>query len=302
MVDMSELYSGESVTSAEELEAYRGMAAMDRIVGPERKIAYLYNHEQLRVNYGENVEYQLRKAQVILCPQTMEYLYSEFTPLETRYVKGTRPELERMVAELSEGCVSDREQALAFMRFCRDLYKRAPRSFDEYVYGGTEEQLIEKGEGLCECLGRLMVALCEVAGIPGRLMMHDIGGHITSEVYVEGGWAYIDPRCGVYCLNADGRMLSAWEIWNDLGVLRRQNDEVKAEVSELWSWEFRAETCEKKYFHPLEVNGFQSYSLMDAGRYTYAQLSTEKVTARGLYVLNADYRAMSARVFGLEDS
>lgn len=299
MVDMSGLYTGEVVTSVEELEAYRGMAAIDRIIGPERKIAYLYNHAQLRVNYGENVEYQLRKEQALLCPQTVQYLYSEFTPLETRYLKGTRSELERVVAELSEGCGSDCEQALAFMRFCRDLYERDPRDFDEYIYGGTEEQLIEKGEGLCECLGRLMVALCEVAGIPGRIMMHDIGGHITSEVYVEGVWAYIDPRCGIYCLDGDGRMLSAWEIWNDPEVLRQQSDDVKNEVSDLWSWDFRCEACEKKYFHPLEVNGFQNYSLMDAGRYTYAQLSRDEAIALGLLVLNADYRAALTRVFGL---
>ena len=55
---------------------------------------------------------------------------------------------------------SPADKALALMRFCRDAHLEAGRepSHDDYVYGGTEEELIAKGEWLCEGLSRLYVA------------------------------------------------------------------------------------------------------------------------------------------------
>ena len=93
------------------------------------------------------------------------------------------------------------------MRFCRDAHLEPGRepSHDDYVYGGTEEELIAKGEWLCEGLSRLYVPLCEVAGIPGRILYHVIGGHVTAEVFV-GAWAYVDPRMGVYFRKARRRL------------------------------------------------------------------------------------------------
>jgi hypothetical protein len=185
------------------------------------------------------------------------------------------------------------------------LYKRKSwhkRGFAEYVYGGSEEELIQKGEQLCECLGRLHVALCEVAGIPGRIVMHDIGGHITSEVYVDGHWAYMDPRTGIYFRKADGSFASVWDLWTNPRRLRRQGDLVQADVSERWTWEFRVWKCETKYFDPREVNGFQNYSLADAERYRYEQLTEEQVKRRGLYQINKKYRETIDAVFGTSDA
>jgi len=299
--EMKKLYRGEKVTDWEGLKAYTGERAAEAIVGKIRQQAYLFNYRQLEANYGENVEFQLRREQVILCPQTVDFLYSKFTPLKVRYRPGSRPALEKVVNDVTAGCTTDREKALALMRFCRDLYKRGnwdKRPFSEYIYGGTEEQLIEKGEQLCECLGRLYVALCEIAGIPGRIVMHDIGGHITSEVYVDGHWAYIDPRCAMYFLKPDGSFASVWELWNNPALLRAQSEEVKADVSPRWTWEYRVWKCEAMYFDPNEVNGFENYSLADADRYNYAQLPYQEAVDRGLFVINKDYCAAIDRVFG----
>jgi len=170
------------------------------------------------------------------------------------------------------------------------------------VYGGTEEQLIDKGEQLCECLGRLHVALCEVAEIPGRIVMHDIGGHICSEAYMDGQWAYMDPRCGVYCRKPDGAFASVWELWSNPRLLRDQTDEVMADASERWKWEFRVWKCQAMYFHPREVNGFQNYRLADADRYNYEQLTEQQVTDRGLYEINGRYRQTIDAVFGTSEA
>ena len=296
------LYQGDKAETWDDLKAYTGKGAAGRIVGEDRRRAYLLNYEQLGINYGEAVEFQLRREQVILCPQTAKFLYSHFTPTTVRYKRGSRSILEKIVADVIVGCETQREKALALMRFCRDLYKKDPDlDYSRYVHGGTEEQLIEKPEILCECLGRLMVALCEVAGIPGRIVMHDIGGHICSEVLVEGHWAYIDPRCGLYFLKPDGSFASVLDLWSDPSILRAQSEGVKAEVSDQWSWEYRGWKCEYMYFRPEEVNGFQNYSLADAERYSFSQLPMAEAKAAGLFDINKDYVATTRRVFSLSN-
>ncbi|MBD3293437.1 MAG: hypothetical protein GF393_10970, partial [Armatimonadia bacterium] len=297
---MQRMFMGGVANSWEDIEAYRGLNALRTIVGEDRRLAYLLNYEQLAVNYGQNVEFQLRQEQVILCPQTEEFLYSEFTPLQTRYGPGSRPELEAVVAEKTADCATQTETALALMRFTRDLYKRDERS-GGYIYGGTEEQLIAKGERLCETLGRLYVALCEVAGIPGRIVMHDIGGHIAAEVHVDDGWVYVDPRCGVYFRKAAGTLASVRELCDDPSILRAQPQSVKDDVGEQWTWEERVTKCEQRYFDTREINGFQNYSLADADRYRYEQLSSAEAKHAGLFRINGPYRMTIDRVFGLAD-
>jgi hypothetical protein len=302
---IEQVFCGEKVTIWEQLQSYTGRQAINHIVGELRQRAYRLNYDQLQINYGDNAEFQLRQQQVILCPQTVDFLYSQFTPLQVRYQPGSRPELEKVVEQVTAGCQTESEQALALMRFCRDLYKKESwhkRDISEYIYGGTEEQLIAKGEQLCETLGRLYVALCEIAGIPGRIVMHDIGGHITSEVYVDGQWAYVDPRCGMYFRKPDGSFASVWELWTDPRIMRNQGDLVMYDVSRQWAWEYRQWKCEAKYFAPREVNGFQNYSLADADEYNYQQLTAQQVTDRGLWVINKDYRATIDAVFAASDA
>ncbi len=299
--EMRDLFTGPVAESVADLGPYTGLNALRRIVGEDRRLAYMLNYEQLAANYGDNVEAQLRREQVILCPQTEAVLYGDFTPLQSRYEPGSRPQLERVVKEQTAGCVSEQEVALALMRFTRELYRRNEGSGDSYIYGGTEEQLIEKGEVLCETLGRLYVALCEVAGIPARIVMHDIGGHIAAEAFIEGSWGYIDPRCGVYFLKPDGKLASVRELMASPEIIRQQPDAVKEDVGEQWTWEERAQRCEQRYFDPREVNGFENYSLADADRYTYGQLTGAEARQAGLFRINAPYREVIDRVFELSD-
>ncbi len=299
-----QFYDGPAAGTIPQLSAYAGEDAAQRIVGTDRRDAYLFNYRQLGINYGtENVEFQLRKELVLLCPQTIDVLYGPFTPKRVRYVKGTRPELERVVAEVTVGCGSDREKALALMRFCRDLRERRPGlDFSEYVYGGSEEQMIAKPEILCETLSRLMVALSEVAGMPGRLVMHVLGGHICTEILVDGQWAYIDPRCGIYFLKDDGGFTSVRELWQDPTIVWRQTESVKADASDQWPWSWRAWKCANMYFNPYEVNGFQNYSLADADRYEYGRLARKDTLAAGLLEVNKDYVATARRALRLDET
>ena len=181
---MGDLFAGPAASTWEDLGCYTGLAGAERIVGGKRRAAYIANYNQLDVKYRGGVEFQLRRNMVLLCPQTAQFLYQSFTPERMSYSGGPRRYLEDTVHRVvaPEGDAS--EKVLALMRFCRDLYKPTKRfpSHRDYVYGGTEEELIKKGEWTCECLARLFVALCELVGISGRVLYHAIGGHVTTEV------------------------------------------------------------------------------------------------------------------------
>lgn len=285
-----------SVGSWSELADYQGKSAADGL-SADRREAYLANWSQLRINYGDNVEFQLREKFVRLCPETVGFLYSHFTPLRTRYSSGARPVLESHVHRITRYCKSDREKLLSIMRYVRDLHRRVDGK--QLFFGGTEEELIKKGEWLCECLGRLMVSLCEIAGIPGRLVMHVVGGHITTELYVEGGWAYVDPRCGVYFEKDDGRIASLWDLCCEPHITMDQPQRVKADVATAWTWTQRSSIVRERYCHSNEINGFENYSLADAALYNYDWVTLSDAVENGLNEAALRYRKAIASVLGL---
>ena len=295
---LGDLFAGPAASSWEDLGCYTGLAGAERIVGDKRRAAYIANYNQMDVNYRGGVEFQLRRNMVLLCPQTAQFLYQSFTPERMSYSGGPRRYLEDTVHRVvaPEGDAS--EKVLALMRFCRDLYKPTKRlpSHRDYVYGGTEEELIKKGEWTCECLSRLFVALCELVGVSGRVLYHAIGGHVTTEVFL-GTWAYIDPRMGMYFVKANGGFASAWELWNDPSIMATQDAQVRRDVSDLSTWQERQWSTLNVYFHPCEVNGFSNYSLADTHQYDYTPTSAEQATMGGLWTINREYRALIEEVF-----
>ncbi len=288
-----------------EFDSFTGVDALQTVAQGDRREAFEACLAQLQANYNGGVDYQLAASQTLLCRETAAALYDRFTARETRYRQGTRPRLEAVVAACTAGLTGQRNIMLALMRCCRDLYKKNPKrdmfQDEDYIFGGAEEELIEKGEELCECLGRLFVGLCEIAGIPARLVIHDIGGHIAAEALVDNQWAYVDPRAGMYFEKSDGTMASTWELWNTPGILRQQPDRVRADVSDRWTWEERIWKCERLFFHPDEVTGLVNYSLSDAGRYTYAQVSRAQATELGLWEINKRYNVLRRMIFGLAE-
>ena len=278
------------------MDAYTGSNIPCVIQDPNKKEAYRLNWKQLYINYGDNVDFQRLSRQILLCGATEEKLYEP--PAPVGYVRGSRPQLEKTVSDVCVGCGNDRRRVIALMCFCRDLYKVHG---EQLFYGGTEEELIKKGEGLCECLGRLMVVLCEVAGIPGRIVMQICAGHIISELYFEGKWGYVDPRCGLFYLKKDGSFASVSELVHDRGIIRNQSDDVRNYVSDLWTYEQRADRNYNACLHPAELQCFCNYSLMDSEEYHFQWKSVSNAEKDGLSMINKRYIALSKIIFELPD-
>jgi len=62
----------------------------------------------------------------------------------------------------------------------------------------------------------------QIADISSRTLIHISGGHLTNEVYIEGGWAYVDPRFGLFYLDKTGRMMLLEELISKLEIIYEQ--------------------------------------------------------------------------------
>ncbi|MBQ7363584.1 MAG: transglutaminase family protein [Clostridia bacterium] len=279
---------------------YQGLNILNVLKTDDEKWAYTMNWEQLHINYGDNVEWQRLKEQILLCPETREYLYAKPGPV--RYRKGSRPVLENEVARVIAGCKTDRERVLAILVFIRDLYLHNGKEIPEHLkfFGGSEEVLIAKGENLCECVGRLMVALCEVMGLPGRIIMH-LSGHITCEIYLEDTWVWFDPRCGMFYVDENNKLLSLVELVDNREYVKQQPDWVKEYVSKgQWTYEQREMANYRHHMSKHEVHLYQFYSLEDAPKYNYGVKTHRAATDDGLFVINKIYAKHIRGIWGDE--
>lgn len=260
-----------------DITKYTGNNIPSVLVDENAKQAYRYCVKYMHENYGDNVDYEHMLRQILLCDATRAYLY-ESAPNPVRYIPGTRPFLEKIVKEVTKDCTSDRDKVLAILCFVRDNYKGF--NGESSFFGGTEEDLVRKHEWGCEHVSRLMIGLCEIAGFPGRIVFHIAAGHITSEIFLEGKWAYFDPRCGLFYLWEDRRFMSVDEIIHNREMIYKQTDFVRHYHNPHWQFEYRQHRNYHFCLSPLEINCFTPYSLMDADTYHFEWTPWHQSTSR----------------------
>lgn len=279
-----------------DIEKYKGLNILNKLKTNAEKGVYKANWDQLYKNYGDNVDWQRLREQIYLCKETRDYLYS--TPGKVKYVKGTRPIIDAVVEYVTKNASNDREKVLSLLLYGRDLYLTHGKHIPYNFYGGTEEQLIEKGENLCECMGRLMVSLCEAAGYPGRIIMHIVNGHITCEIYIEDKWCFFDPRFAVFYVDKDNKILSVEEIMANRSVVFEQPEWVKKYVSAQTSYEKMANNNYNRYMHSNEIQCYCDYSLMDYNLYTYNTLLENVPEKMGIREPQQRYAMYQKQIMG----
>ena len=218
--------------------------------------------------YGPDlVDVQIMHDQVRLCEATADYVYSEYTPLEMRYERGSRPELEKVLDRILADASDERDRVLRILRFVRDLHEFGPRAdekgLDDLFHGGIEEEVIKKGSNMCNEQSRVFCVLCQMAGIPARYVGHYVGGHGVMEACVEGKWGYFDNR-GKYFLKPDGAFASTWELVRDPSLIDAQPAEVTADLRKGCDMDGT-----RRYFSPVEVTVVTNYFVWERERYNY---------------------------------
>lgn len=280
--------------SPEIQKKYVGNGINGVLTGPRLR-AFLANRAQMVANYGDTVDAALADEQILLCDETYGALYLS-APVVPIYVGGSRPELESVIERVTKGAKSETEGVISLSRFCSELWKR--RRGHILFYGGREEELIRKGEQLCECLSRLLCALCTVMGIPNRIVTHTVTGHLACEVYADGAWGYIDPRKNLYFLDESGKLTSVWRLWHDRDLFKNQPDHVRADFSPRFSYEDTVARCPISYFHPSEVITFKYYDPADC-RYSYEWRTNDDLADGGINETSIEYAKARSEVFGM---
>lgn len=274
------------------MDLYTGTNIVGQLRDEYQKESYRAVCNQLYLNYGLNVDYERLASQILLCDDTRDFLYQ--TPIPVRYISKTRPELERIVQEITANCKTQREIVLAIMCYIRDLHKKYNCKI--LFYGGTEEELIKKGEFLCECVSRLMVALCEIKGIPGRTVFHVFSGHFTTELFFEDRWGYVDPRFGLFYLDHEGNFMSVDSIVRHPEMLLDQSDYVKSFCVEYSSFDVRLQRNLQYCLNSREIQCFCNYSLMDKDQYHYDWIPYD-TAQEALAKVHTRYMELSKLIF-----
>ncbi len=224
------------------------------------------------------VDVEVIANELTLNDRTAEYIYSDFTIDDIRYVPGSRPMLESVVAETTADGMSDREKALALMRRCRDNRDHGlarPGLFS----GGTEEELLKRGAIVCHEISRLFACLCQIAGLPCRLFCAQITGHMTNEVKVEGKWWWMDVENGFAPVDDTDGPVSAWELSRDTSLFDRQPRSVIEDCRAMMTPFSRDDRHARNVayclcwvrccFHPREAMAIGNYYVWEHERYTY---------------------------------
>jgi hypothetical protein len=138
-----------------------------------------------------------------------------------RYRPGSRPKLEAIASEvLGSPPQTDRAAIRKLISWVPENVRHAaavePSPPDRAL---PEEDIIDSGWGWCNEQARVLVALAQAAGVAGRLVgiysSAEPKQHMSTELYVEGKWAWVCPTHGCVVTLPDGAWASAAEIWRD---------------------------------------------------------------------------------------
>ena len=169
---------------------------------------------------GRSIELKQLKESVAAVPETVDYLYSEFTPETTEYGRGTRPLLEMIVDRVCADCNTARERATALVRWRRSNITHLPK-----CGLGSEEEILLGGYSMCHDASRTLITLAQVAGLGARMVIglnaETERGHTLTEIFVDGKWAIFDPSPPIpwpFYELADGTLANCWDIKQDPSI------------------------------------------------------------------------------------
>jgi len=156
---------------------------------------------------------------IVFRPETTEYLYSDYTPTKVHYRTGLLPAFEKLAESVTQGCATDTERAVALLINGASRVKHpqvppcgiqvsADRNLDD-------EALLASGAGWCNEQARVFIRLCQVCGIPARIiqLFYSDGksGHCIAEFLADGRWCMADATWFCVFPGEDGQLLSAAE-------------------------------------------------------------------------------------------
>ncbi|HUU28305.1 MAG TPA: transglutaminase domain-containing protein [archaeon] len=114
-------------------------------------------------------------------------------------------DIDSMVKEITEGCRTDEEKALAIWEWVH--WKRFQRSPQDSRARHPVIAMNCYGYGICGFTAAWLKALFTSAGLPAKIQ--EIWHHTVNEVYYDGAWHYFDGNGKVFYLARDNRTVAS---------------------------------------------------------------------------------------------
>ncbi len=221
-----------------------------------------YRFDEPIVTYNPGISCWQANHNIRFNPETAAYLYSDYTPLEVHYQAGSLPEFEAIVRDFQlELIAGDEAKALFILRSV--IPRVIPHSSspplgwnDSGGFGLTDEELLIGGTAACHQQSRIFVRLCQVLGIPARIIFlaYREGHHTIAEFHAGGKWIMADVTQGLVFPGPDNRLMSAAECHRRDGAYR-----------DCFARTYHARVREILAASDLELAGRRFLHLKDAG-------------------------------------
>jgi len=127
-------------------------------------------------------------------------------------------DIHTLAAEITEGCSTDEEKALAIWDWL--AWRRFQRSPHDDSALQPVRGLNGYGYGICGHAASWVEALCREVGVTVRVW--EIAGHTVNEVFWDGAWHMLDANVKVFYLGRDNRTIASMaELEKDPWLIER---------------------------------------------------------------------------------
>jgi hypothetical protein len=127
-------------------------------------------------------------------------------------------DINTMAKEITRGCTTDEEKALAIWEWI--LWKRYQLSPSDDSAVNPVRAVNGYGYGICGHSAAWLKALCLASGVQARVQ--EIWGHTVNEAFWDGKWHFLDSNVKVYYLGRDNKTLASLaELEKDPWLIER---------------------------------------------------------------------------------
>ncbi len=125
-------------------------------------------------------------------------------------------DVETLAREVTCGCTTDEEKALAIFEFIRTNFQHLDSPGDRECHNPVVAMNVY-GYANCAYHSSVFVALCRAVGVPARVW--EVWHHTVSEAFYNNAWHMLDSDIGKYYLYSDNRTVASVEqLWEDQKV------------------------------------------------------------------------------------